>query len=63
MRRFKFVTPGYFSTADSRLVAGRDLTWSEVYNRTPVVLVSENLARELWGDPRAAIGKRVRVST
>jgi predicted lysophospholipase L1 biosynthesis ABC-type transport system permease subunit len=26
-----------------------------------VVLVSENLARELWGDPGAAIGKRVRV--
>ncbi len=61
VRRFKYVTPGYFSTVDSRLVAGRDLTWSEVYNRTPVVLVSENLARELWGDPRAAIGKRVRV--
>jgi predicted permease len=61
VRRFKYVTPGYFSTVDSRLVAGRDLTWSEVYNRTPVVLVSENLARELWGDHRAAIGKRVRV--
>jgi putative ABC transport system permease protein len=61
VRRFKYVSPGYFSTVDSRLVAGRDLTWSEVYNRTPVVLVSENLARELWGDPRAAMGKRVRV--
>jgi putative ABC transport system permease protein len=61
VRRFKYLSPGYFSTVDSRLVAGRDLTWSEVYNRTPVVLVSENLARELWGDPRAAIRKRVRV--
>jgi predicted permease len=61
VRRFKYVSPGYFSTVGGRLVAGRDLTWSEVYNRTPVLLVSENLARELWGDPRAGIGKRVRV--
>jgi hypothetical protein len=28
----------------------------------PVALVSENLARELWGSPMAAIGKRVRES-
>src|SRR5262249_52788743 len=26
----------------------------------PVVIVSENLARELWGSPLAAIGKHVR---
>ena len=26
----------------------------------PVAMVSENLARELWGPPTAAIGKRVR---
>jgi hypothetical protein len=55
------VSPGFFATVGSHLVSGRDLTWSELYNRTPVVLVSENLARELWGDPGAAIGKRVRV--
>lgn len=61
VRRFKYVSPGYFSTVGSRLIAGRDLTWSELYERTPVVLVSENLARELWGDPRAAVGKRIRV--
>ena len=28
----------------------------------PVVMVSENLARELWGSPSAAIGKRIRES-
>jgi hypothetical protein len=44
----------------SRLIAGRDATWTETYNQTPVALVSENLARELWHDPRLAIGKRIR---
>ena len=60
IRRYKFVSPGYFSTMGSPLVAGRDLTWTETYNQSPVALVSENLARELWQDPRAAIGKRIR---
>jgi hypothetical protein len=44
------------------MIAGRDLTWAEVYNRRPVALVSQNLARELWGDPRAAIGRHIRVT-
>ncbi len=60
IRRYKFVSPGYFSTMGSRLIAGRDVTWTETYNQTPVALVSENLARELWHDPRLAIGKRIR---
>ena len=44
----------------SRLIAGRDLRWEETFNRTPVALVSENLARELWHDTRGALGKRIR---
>jgi hypothetical protein len=35
---------------------------SSLYERRPVVMVSENLAREWWKDPRAALGKRVRES-
>jgi predicted permease len=62
VRRFKFVSPGYISTMGSHLIAGRDFTWTEVYGAAPVALVSENLAREFWRDPRAAIGKRVRVT-
>jgi predicted permease len=61
VRRFKWVSPGYFAAVGARLVAGRDLTWDETYSRTPVALVSENLARELWGGARAAIGKRIRL--
>jgi predicted permease len=60
MRWYKYVSPDFFRTAGTRLVAGRDLTWSEVYNFSPVALISENLARELWGSPRAAIGKQIR---
>ncbi len=62
IRRFKFVSPGYFSAIGARFIAGRDLTWTETYNQTPVALISENIARELWHDPRAAVGKRIRSS-
>src|SRR5438270_3109094 len=43
------------------LITGRDFTWTDIYTRTPVVLVSENLAREMWQSPAAALGKRLRV--
>ena len=36
------------------------MTWAEIYGLKPVVMVSENLAREIWGTPSAAIGKRLR---
>jgi predicted permease len=62
IRRFKKVSPGYAGAIGSRLIAGRDLTWAETYSQAPIALISENLAREWWGDPRAAIGKRVRTT-
>src|ERR1019366_5404840 len=60
LRRFKFVTPGFFQTMGTRLIAGRDLTWTDLEQRKTVAIVSENMARELWRDPAAAIGKRIR---
>ena len=60
LRRFKFVTPGFFQTMGTPLVAGRDLTWTDLEQRRNVAIVSENMARELWHDPAAAIGKRIR---
>ena len=59
LRLFKYVSPGFFGTVGTRIVAGRELTWTEVYGLRPVVMISENLARELWGSPSAAIGKRL----
>jgi predicted permease len=58
MRLFNYVSPGYFHTAGTRIVAGRDFTWAEVYKLQPIGIVSESLARELWGSPQEAIGKR-----
>jgi predicted permease len=60
LRFFKYVSPSFFHAAGTRIVAGREITWTEVYGVRPVVLLSENLARELWGSPSAAIGKRIR---
>ena len=60
VRRYKFVSPGYFKTMGNPVVAGRDMTWEEVYGFRNVVLISENLAREYWRTPAAALGKRIR---
>jgi len=60
LRWYKFVSPGLLGTMGNRLVAGRDFTWTDTYERRPVAMVSENMARELWHDPASAIGKRVR---
>ncbi len=60
IRRFKYISPGYVSALGSRLIAGREPTWTEIYNRTPVAMLSENMARELWKDPSKALGKRIR---
>jgi hypothetical protein len=43
-----------------RMLAGRDLTWADVYNGGAVAIVSENTARDIWGTPDAALGKRIR---
>jgi len=55
----KFVSPGFFKTMGVPLVAGRDITWQEELEKRPVVIVSENLARNYWGSSAAAIGKLV----
>jgi len=60
LRLYNYVSPGYFHTAGTRLIAGRDFTWAEIYSLRPVGMVSESLARELWGSANAAIGKRFR---
>jgi hypothetical protein len=54
------VAPGYFRTIGTRLVAGRDFTWTDLDRHRPVAVISENLARELWREPDAALGRRIR---
>jgi predicted permease len=63
IREYRPVSPGLFQTVGNHLVAGRDFTWTDLYDMRPVAIVSENMARELWHDPARAIGKRVRENT
>jgi len=60
VRRFKWTAENYFRTIGNPVVAGREITWGDVYRRAPVVVVSENFAREFWKTPAAAIGRRIR---
>jgi predicted permease len=62
LREFVFGAPGFLKTLGIPLVAGRDFTWDEAYQKRPVGMVSENLAREFWGSPANALGKSIRVS-
>jgi predicted permease len=60
IRRYKYVSPDYFRTMGDPIVAGRDLTWKDIHDKTPVALISENFALEYWGGASAAVGKRIR---
>jgi predicted permease len=61
VRRFKFVSPGFLATMGTALIAGRDITWEDTYQRIPVAMISESFAKEYWGDARNALDKRIRV--
>lgn len=60
IRRFKRIGERYFETMGNPIIAGRGITWADVHNQNAVVMLSENLAREYWGDPQKAIGRRLR---
>ena len=57
--RYDYVAPGFLKTLGTPLVAGREFTWSEIYNKVPVAMVSEKFARDYWHDPSSAIGKQI----
>jgi len=61
VRAFRYISPGFLKTDGTPLMAGRDFTWTDVYEKRHVGMVSENLAREMWGSPVAALGKQVRT--
>ena len=62
IRRYKRVAPGYFQTMGNPVLVGREITWTDIYQGRPVVVTSENLAREYWKSPANALGKRIRQS-
>jgi ABC-type antimicrobial peptide transport system permease subunit len=47
----------------TRLISGRDLTWSDIDAGGRVVVISEGFARQLAPEPTAALGLRIRLAT
>jgi hypothetical protein len=54
------ISPDLFRTQGTPLIAGRDFTWADVHGTRDIAMVSDNLARELWGSADAAVGQFVR---
>jgi predicted permease len=61
LRLFKMISPSYLPSMGTPIVAGRDFAWADLNGASRVILVSENLARELWGSAQGAIGKRLQT--
>ena len=59
--RTKFVSPGYFEAMGTRLLAGREMTWSDLEAGGRVAVVSEAFARRLATEPAGALGMRIRT--
>jgi predicted permease len=59
-RDVKHVSPGLFAALGTRILAGRDFNWEDLSKRRSVAIVSESMARENWGPPNRALGKRLR---
>jgi putative ABC transport system permease protein len=53
------VSPGWFSTYRTRLIAGRDFTPQDTGNAPPVIIVNEAFARK-FTNAQNPIGKRIR---
>jgi predicted permease len=62
LRRFKWISPGYFETMGNPLVAGRAISWADVHERRKVAVVTRNFAFEFWDEPGDALGRRIRMT-
>lgn len=47
------ISPGYLESAETRLLRGRDVSWSDTPNTPSVVLVNQTFARKMWGSSDA----------
>jgi predicted permease len=59
VRRFKSVMGDYSSTVQHSLIAGREIEWTDIRDRAPVAVVTENFAIEYWGNAARAVGERI----
>jgi hypothetical protein len=51
--RYYSISPGYFKAAETRLLAGRDVTWQDDASTPKVALVNQTFARRMFGDTPA----------
>jgi predicted permease len=59
IRRHKWILPGYHEAMANTVLAGRTFTWTDLHDRSRVAIITEDLAREYWGEPARAIGERI----
>jgi predicted permease len=56
---FNVISQDHFQTLRIPLTTGRDFRSTDVASSEPVAIVNETMARRFWGDPEAAIGRRI----
>ncbi|HSG47549.1 MAG TPA: FtsX-like permease family protein, partial [Longimicrobiales bacterium] len=59
VKRFKWIGGGYHEAVGNPVVAGRAITWTDIHDVARVAMVTEGFAREVWGDPQRAVGRRI----
>jgi predicted permease len=57
---YRSILPGYFEAMGARLLAGRFLSWDEVAESRPVIVVDHLFARSVWPG-QDAVGKRLQM--
>ncbi|HSK08719.1 MAG TPA: ABC transporter permease [Vicinamibacterales bacterium] len=62
IRRQKWVSPAYFETMGNKLIAGRSMTWQDIYDLSRVAMVTEAFTREYWKSPAQAVGRRIKTA-
>ncbi|MFN0121240.1 MAG: ABC transporter permease [Blastocatellia bacterium] len=62
MSECSMVTPGYFDTARTRLVLGRDFTDRDDAAAPRVIIVNQEFARRFYGSEQNTLGKRFRFA-
>lgn len=55
------VSPEYFQAASTALIAGRDFTWHDDRNATPVAVVNRQFAMRMFGSPANALQQRYKL--
>ena len=58
LRPFRYdLSPGYFQTAETALLAGRDLTWHDDQDAPRVAIVNRQFAEKMFGSITSAVGR------